>query len=719
MKQILQDLKHGNTLVEEVPVPQVKQGCYLIRTRRTLISPGTERMLLEFGKAGWIDKARQQPDKVKQVIEKIKTDGLLPTIDAVRAKLDQAIPLGYCNVGTIVESGIKTGVSDSFPTGTRVASNGHHAEVVVVPKNLCVKIPDNVSDDEACFTVVGAIAMQGVRLADPSIGECFVVTGLGLVGLLTVQILIANGCRVLGIDYDSDKCALARRFGAQTVDLSKGIDPLAVAMSFSRGDGVDGVLITAATRSSEPVHQAAVMCRKRGRIVLVGVTGLNLRRDDFFKKELTFQVSCSYGPGRYDPFYEEKGNDYPIAYVRWTENRNMQAVLDLMASGKIDVAPLITHRFPIEKATEAYSLISDNREPYIGILLEYADDLVKDFRIRDVKSKKNTILLNDNEARRVSRTATPTIGVIGAGDFAAKVLLPALKQTGCRMKTIVSSTGVSSTLLGKKFGFEKSSTDTDELFTDSIIDTVFVTTRHDTHALFIIRALNAGKNVFTEKPLCINEEELVAIEKAYTEAHKRNHVPLLMVGFNRRFAPHVEKMRQLLSPIDLPRAIIITVNGGNIPPDHWIQDPAVGGGRIIGELCHFVDLAKSLTRGRVCGYKAVRMPSATNDTLSLSLEFDDGSIATIHYFANGNKAYPKERVEVFCGGKILCLDNFRKLRGYGFAGFKKMFLFRQDKGHREEVKCFIEAVRNGKPSPISFQDIVETTKLTLEIAADS
>ena len=513
MKQILQDLKNGNTLIEDVPIPQMRPESYLIRTHRTLISAGTERMLLEFGRAGWLDKARQQPDKVKQVMEKIRTDGLLSTMDAVMAKLDQAIPLGYCNVGRIAESAIKPGVSDSLPIGTRVASNGHHAEFVVVPKNLCVRIPDNVSDDEACFTVIGAIAMQGVRLAEPSIGECFVVTGLGLVGLLTVQILIANGCRVLGIDYDSTKCALARRFGAQTVDISKGEDPITAAMSFSRGDGVDGVLITAATRSSEPVHQAAVMCRKRGRIVLVGVTGLNLRRDDFFKKELTFQVSCSYGPGRYDPFYEEKGNDYPLAYVRWTENRNMQAVLDLMAAGKIDVRPLITHRFPIEKANVAYELIAENREPYIGILLEYPGREKNDF-----VDQKRTIDLKSNETSQTGTTSrSPVVGFIGAGSFAGKILLPALKQTGCRLKTIVSSTGVSSTGLGKKFGFEKNSTDTHGIFTDAEIDIIFVTTRHDTHADFIIRALNAGKNVFTEKPLCLTIEELAAIEKAYNE----------------------------------------------------------------------------------------------------------------------------------------------------------------------------------------------------------
>lgn len=418
MKQILQSLKTGQTELTEVPVPQNRDGCLLIRTNTSLISAGTERMLVEFGKANLLEKARQQPDKVKQVIDKIRTDGLIPTIESVRNKLDQPIPLGYCNVGII------QGIPDfRFPTfdfkpGERIVSNGPHAEIVSVPKNLCAKIPENISDEEASFAVVGAIGLQGIRLAQPSLGEFFVVTGLGLIGLLTVQMLLANGCKVLGIDIDSSKCALAREFGAETVDLSRGETPIDSAATFSNGRGVDGVLITAATKSSDPIHQAAQMCRKRGRIVLIGVTGLELNRSDFYEKELSFQVSCSYGPGRYDSEYEEKGHDYPIGFVRWTEQRNFEAVLELMASGKLNVKPLITHRFPFAEAEKAYHLISENKEPYLGIVLEY-----------DSKNKQEANFLKQTVSLKQScepsiKSSEPVAGIIGAGNSQVRFCFP-------------------------------------------------------------------------------------------------------------------------------------------------------------------------------------------------------------------------------------------------------------------------------------------------------
>ncbi len=690
MKQILQSLKTGQTQLAEVPVPKAKSGHFLIRTSVSLISAGTERMLVDFGKAGWIEKARQQPEKVRQVIDKIRTDGLMPTIEAVRAKLDQPIALGYCNAGQIIEG---------TETGIRMVSNGPHAEYACVPKNLSAKIPDRVSDEEAAFTVVGAIGLQGIRLAQPSLGECFVVTGLGLIGLLTTQMLIANGCRVLGIDTDSGRCHLARQFGAETVDLSKGESPLYRAMAFSHHSGVDGVLITAATKSSEPVHQAARMCRKRGRIILIGVTGLELQRSDFYEKELSFQVSCSYGPGRYDSEYEEKGHDYPIGFVRWTEQRNFEAVLDLMASGKLDVKPLITHRFPIEHAEKAYLMISENKEPYLGILLKYP--------ARNQEKPSHTIRLSSPDISEQHKN--PVIGIIGAGNFTAQVLLPALKKAGVRLKTIASGGGVSAAYLGKKFGFEQSTTDSKEIFADTDIDTVFITTRHNTHARFVSDALIAGKNVFVEKPLCLTMEEL---ENISTISNSKK----IMVGFNRRFSPLSVKMKLLADTISSPKSFIMTVNAGKIPPDHWTQDMSIGGGRIIGEACHFIDLLRFLAGARISDANILKMKSSTSDTVSIGLCFADGSVGTVHYFANGNKAFPKERLEMFAEGKILQMDNFKTLTGYGWSNFNKMKLWRQNKGHEEEMKAFADSIRNGTRSPIPFNEIAEVTRISLELS---
>ncbi len=701
MKQILQNLKTGQTELTEVPVPKSKSGYMLIRTSASLISAGTERMLISFGKAGWIDKARQQPEKVQQVLDKIRTDGLMPTLDAVRSKLDQPLPLGYCNVGKIAEGP---------QSGKRVISNGPHAEYVCVPENLCAKIPDSVSDKEAAFAVVGAIGLQGVRLARPTLGESFVVTGLGLIGLLTVQILLANGCRVLGIDFDSAKCDLARQFGADIVDLSKDENPIDSATVFSNDRGVDGVLITAATKSNEPVHQAAQMCRKRGRIVLTGVTGLELNRSDFYEKELSFQVSCSYGPGRYDPEYEEKGHDYPIGFVRWTEQRNFEAILSLMASGKLNAEPLISHRFPLEKAQDAYGLISENREPYLGIILTYDES--------GEKTASATVSLGEPTAIQKLKPKIPVAGVIGAGNFTGQVILPALQKTKIRLKTIASGGGVSGTHLGKKFGFGESTTDAEKILSDPEINTVFITTRHNTHARFVLKALEAGKHVFIEKPLCLTLQELEEIA-AHCLLPLASHSLSLMVGFNRRFAPHIVKIKEMLDSVREPKSFIMTVNAGKIPLDHWTQDPEVGGGRIVGEACHFIDLLRFLSGTRIINSNLMKLNSGVGDTVSIQLAFEDGSIGTIHYFANGNKAFPKERLEVFTGQKILQLDNFKTLKGYGWKNFKKMRLWQQDKGHEAEIKAFAEAIENGSPSPIPFEEIEEVMRMTLELTQES
>jgi predicted dehydrogenase/threonine dehydrogenase-like Zn-dependent dehydrogenase len=710
MKQILQNLKTGKTEFIEVPCPTVKPGHLLIKTAFSVISAGTERMLVEFGKANYLSKAKQQPDKVKQVLNKLKTDGILSTLSSVQAKLDQPLPLGYSNAGTVIEVG--KGV-DNFNIGDRIISNGPHSEIVCVPKNLCAKILEGVGDEEAAFTVLASIALQGVRLAKPTLGENFVVTGLGLIGQLAVQILIAQGCQVLAIDFNKDRLELAKRFGAEIVDLSKGEDPISRGLEFSRGQGVDGVIIAASTKSSEPVHQAAQMCRKRGRIILVGVTGLELSRADFYEKELTFQVSCSYGPGRYDKGYETKGHDYPFGLVRWTEQRNFEAVLQMMQEGRLKISPLISHRFPFEDAEEAYKLIS-NKESSLGIVLQYP--LKKEKESKDLFSRDIIFVQKEDIP---GKPVEPVVGIIGAGNFTSHTLLPALKKTKARLKVIASSGGVSGTYLGKKYGFEQSITDVDRIFNDPEINVVFITTRHNSHVQFVCRALEAGKNVFVEKPLSIDKDGLEKVIGSYKKTRGENN-SILMIGFNRRFAPHIKKMKSLLESINEPKSFIITVNAGQIPADHWTQDTDVGGGRIIGEACHFIDLMRFLVGHPISGIKATMIGSSSdvdvrNDKVTFTLTFTDGSFGTVHYLANGHKSFPKERVEVFCGGMILALDNFRVLRGYGWPGFKTMRLLRQDKGHNEEISKFFEAVKKGESSPISAEEIFEVTRVSFEI----
>lgn len=681
MNQLLQDLRQGTLKLAQVPSVGGKPGALLVSTRVSLISAGTERMLLEFGKADWIDKARQQPDKVRQVLDKMRTDGLASTLESVRAKLDQPLPLGYCNAGTVIESH-----NGEFSPGDRVASNGAHAEVVCVSKNLCARIPDVVRDDAAAFTVLGAIALQGVRLAQPSLGETFAVMGLGLIGLLAVQILRAHGCRVLGIDPDPNRLELGASLGAEPLSA----DAL-----------VDAVLITAATRSSEPVHQAAEMCRKRGRIILVGVTGLELSRDDFYKKELTFQVSCSYGPGRYDSAYEEGGQDYPLPYVRWTAQRNFEAVLQLMAEGKLDPAPLITHRFPFERAEEAYEVIL-GKEPHLGVLLEYAAKPEEALFSRTIRI--NTL------PKRGAPTGQPSVALIGAGQHALRMLLPAIRESGARLTTVADNNGVSAAHAARKFGFGTATTDTAAVLADPTIDTVFIATRHDSHARLVCEVLQAGKHVFVEKPLAIKHEEL---EEIVSVCRSLTAASLVMVGFNRRFAPHIVKMKDLLKGAPEPKAMIMTVNAGVSPGDHWTQDAERGGGRIIGEGCHFIDLLWFLAGSAILSTGVTRL---SGDTVAVSLTFADGSTGTVHYLANGHKSFPKERLEVFCGGRILQLDNFRRLTGYGWHGFHKMSLWRQDKGHNAAVAAFLAAVRDGRPSPIPFEELIEVTRATLQVA---
>ena len=698
MKQVLQELATGKTVLTDVPAPGDSRGALRIATRRSLISAGTERMLIDFGRAGWIERARQQHDRVRMVLDKVRTDGLVPTIEAVRNKLDQPIPMGYCNVGVVV--GVGEGVT-GFAIGDRVISNGKHAEVVSVPVNLCAKVPVGVDDDAAAFAVLGAIALQGIRLVHPTIGETVVVTGLGLVGLLAVQILRANGCRVLGVDFDSRKLELARRFGAETVDLGAGVDPVAAADEFSRGRGVDAVMIAASTSSSEPVHQAALMCRKRGRIVLVGVTGLELSRADFYEKELTFQVSCSYGPGRYDSLYEEKGEDYPVGFVRWTEQRNFEAVLDLLASGSIDAAPLVSHRVPIEDAPAAYEIVG-GKDSSLGILLTYGPEP----SASSPMVARSVALV----AAQSSLPAAANIALIGSGNYATAVLIPAFRRAGAGLHSVVSASGVSSVHAARKYGFRLASTDAQAAIVDAAVDAVVIATRHDSHAALVLSALAAGKHVFVEKPLCLSIDELERIAAAAVRAGR-----ILMVGFNRRFAPQVVRMRGLLDRTSGAKAFVMTVNAGAVPAGHWVQDAAVGGGRLLGEGCHFIDLLRHLADSPITGHHAVGMVSNTRDSASIVLNFEDGSIGAIHYLANGHKRFPKERLEVFAAGRILRLDNFRRLQGFGWSNFKSMNLWRQDKGQSGCAGAFVEAVRNGAQAPIPLEQILEVSRVSIEI----
>lgn len=699
MKQILQHLRNGNSIQLDVPNPSCHSSNVLVTANRTLISAGTERMLVEFGQGDLLAKALSQPEKVRQVFDKVSTDGIVPTMESVFNKLDQPLPLGYCSAGIVQSTGNQI---EGIAVGDRVASNGPHAEVVSVPQNLCARVPDSVSDDEAAFTVLGAVALQGIRLLNPTLGEQMVVSGLGLLGLMAVQMLVANGCRVLGLDFNTQRLALARQFGAQTVDLAIGEDPVAAAQAFAGGRGVDGVLITASTKSSDPVHQAAQMCRKRGRIVLVGVTGLELNRADFYEKELTFQVSCSYGPGRYDPAYEEEGKDYPFGFVRWTAQRNFEAVLQLMADGKLDVKPLISHRVPFEEAPRAYQLLTEDKSA-LGILLTYSGQ----------PDMRRTVQLAPQQSHRASVPGKVTVGMIGAGNFAMATLLPALKKAGVPLHTIASAGGTSAAIAGRKYGFAQATSDYATILADPAINTVLITTRHNSHARMVVDALDAGKHVFVEKPLALNRDELAQIKAALDGAPGQQ----LLVGFNRRFAPLATQIQQLVQTRSEPLSMVYTVNAGTIPADHWVHDPESGGGRIIGEGCHFIDFLAFLADSPIVGVEARMMGRAAGlqvqeDKMTILLDFADGSTGVVHYLANGSKRFPKERVEVFSQERVLVLDNFRRLQGYGWPKFRKQSLWRQDKGHAAELQAFVQRIEQGGDLLIPWQTLEEVTLAT-------
>ena len=691
MKQIIQDIKNGNTILEDIPVPRINAESVLIKTKCSLVSLGTERMLVDFGKASYIQKARQQPEKVQLVLDKMRTDGIIPTLESVFNKLNQPIPLGYCNVGIIQEIGKNV---KGFNLGDRVVSNGSHAEYVSVPQNLIAKVPISVSDEEATFTVIGAIGLQGIRLMKPTFGETIVVVGLGLVGLITAELLVANGCNVIGFDYDEDKVKIANSKGITAKKVSNDFDQVNFVKSVTNNIGADGIIITASSKSDKIISDSAKMCRKKGRVVLVGVVGLNISRADFYEKEIKFQVSCSYGPGRYDDRYEQKSYDYPIAYVRWTEQRNFEAVLNAIKKKNLDVKKLITNKVNLENFSTIYDNMDNSKS--IASILIYKQDSKND---TSLQITKKTFTSNKS-----------IVGVIGAGNFTGAVILPNLKKLDFQLAHIVSSNGLSSTVLAKKFSIQNSTTDYKQVLKDSNVDLVVIATRHNSHAKLVINSLLANKNIYVEKPLCIREDELDEIIKIYNKSKSS-----INIVFNRRFSPMAIKAKSLIGDNkEIPINISMTINAGYIPEDSWVHDMSVGGGRIIGEICHFIDLSTYLTSSKiskVCMNSLGNAIKDNTDNVSLLLKYKNGSNVTINYFSNGSKSYSKERIEVFFQNKTLVIDNWKKMHGYGFKKFKKISSY-QNKGHYNQFKCLLNnQISNGGPI-ISFEEVVNTTRVT-------
>ncbi len=701
MLQLTQNLKSGDMELSEVPVPALTRGKVLVRNHYSVISAGTEGGKVSTARKGYIGKAKEKPAQVKQVIETLKSEGIASTYRRVMNKLDALTPLGYSAAG-VVEA-VSEGVT-RFKVGDRVASGGegaNHAEVSSVPENLVVKVPDAVSLRDAAYATIAAIAVQGVRQADLRLGESCAVIGLGLLGQLTVQILKASGVKVAGIDIDMDMVELAGRSGADIAFARDSGDEEQAVIDFSDGYGVDAVIITAGSSSLDPVELAGRLCRRKGRVVIVGAVPTGFSRENYYRKELELRMATSYGPGRYDPNYEEKGQDYPIGYVRWTENRNMQAFLQLLTDGKIDLSFLTTHEFEFEKSPAAYQMIVDRSEPYVGIVLKYETE----------KETGRSVDLGGEGRRPSAGGDEPRVSFIGAGSFAQNLLLPNIK--GSALVSVATSQGHTSKNVAQKWNFRTATCDAEDVFKDDS-NTVFIATRHDSHAEYVMRSLKAGKNVFVEKPLCMTEEELEEIAGIYKSA-SGGGAPRLMVGFNRRFAPHVRSIKKEFTD-KLPKSINYRINAGAIPADHWIQDREIGGGRIIGEVCHFVDLAMYLAGALPKRLSAAAMedPRGLLDTLNVNILFMDGSIANISYFANGSKALKKERLEVFSSGKTAVLDDFTKLDIFTSRKTKKMKLG-QDKGHRREVEEFLDSVRKGTPSPIPFEEIYYSTRMSFDI----
>jgi predicted dehydrogenase/threonine dehydrogenase-like Zn-dependent dehydrogenase len=712
MKQLLKSVSDGKAFVADVPAPTPRRGEVVVRVAASVISAGTEKRAVEFASKNVVQKALSRPDLVSQVVDKAKREGIVSTWNVVRNRLNTDLALGYSCAGTVIAVG--EGVSDIVP-GQQVACAGggyaSHAEIVRVPRNLVSPIPKGgaeIAIEDAAFTTIASIALQGFRLAEPQVGETVAVLGLGLIGLLLVQIAKAAGCVVIGMDPNPDRCSLARTLGCDVV-ASSAEQMRQITAANTDSHGADAVVITAATPSSAPVALAGDLARSRGRVIVVGAVGLTLPRQPFYDKELVFRVSCSYGPGRYDPRYEEGGQDYPIGFARWTENRNMQAVLQLMSAGKLRVQPLITHRFPIDEAELGYNLISGKtKEPYLGIVISYGDEPDSARRIEHYTFRDRPTAPSE---RRVA------LGLLGAGNFATGVLLPAIKKAGgMEFVGVCTASGATAFGVASRLKFRYSTTDPSELIQDETINTIAIATRHHAHAAQVRSALAAGKNVFCEKPLCITESELASLVRQYeASAH-----PLLMVGFNRRFAPLAVALKRFMESAREPFVINCRVNAGYIPLSHWVQGPVQGAGRIIGEVCHFVDFCSFVTGSMVTRVQASSMPNEgryRDDNVAALLTYQNGSVATITYAANGDKSLAKERIEVFSGGTAAVLDDFRSLilLRSGRKTVSRSWL-RQDKGHEGEWRAFASALRDGGAAPIPFESIVNTTLATFRIA---
>jgi predicted dehydrogenase/threonine dehydrogenase-like Zn-dependent dehydrogenase len=696
MKQLLQRIDNGATEVREVPAPIAGPGEVLIANEASLVSAGTEKMILDLSKKSLLGKARERPDQVRRVLEKLRTEGVRETLQQVRAKLADPMTLGYSSAGVVIEVGRDV---RRFRPGDRVASNGAHAEIVAVPQNLVARVPDGVPFDEACYAVVGAIALQGVRLANVGVGDRVAVIGLGLIGQIAVMLLGAAGCRVIGTDLDATKRELAARLGADTGARDEFV---AAILEATDGHGADAVLVTASTASNDPIELAAAVARKRARVVAVGAVGMNVPRREFYPKELELVVSCSYGPGRYDPDYEERGDDYPYAYVRWTEQRNIEAVLELIAGKRIDPARLTTHRFEVGDAVRAYDLVESGAEPFLGIVLTYPP-LGSGAPARSVPIG----------APRPAPRDGIGVGFVGAGNFASLVLMPALmKLPGVRPRAICSAGGVSASVRGERFGFEVACTDAAAVFGDEAVDAVFVATRHDAHAEQALAALRAGKHLFVEKPLAIDAEQLAAFEAGV--AALGEECPVWTVGFNRRFSASARVVKEFLSDVRAPLTVSYRFNAGPIPHDHWTQEPSIGGGRLVGEACHALDLVCYLTGARIVRVFAESVApggsaGAGDDQTVIVARLDDGSVASICYFAGGDKAYPKERIELFGGGTVAVIDDFKSVTLARNGRVRTPRLTGRDKGHAAELEAFVAAVRTGGAAPIDYGDLLNVS----------
>jgi predicted dehydrogenase/threonine dehydrogenase-like Zn-dependent dehydrogenase len=698
VKQVLQNRKTGRPFVGEVPVPALQRGRVLVRTVASLISAGTERAAVELVSKGLMQEARQRPDLVKAVVAKVKNEGLLNTFASVRDKMAASQALGYSASGIV--AAVAEDVSE-FQVGDRVACAGvgyaSHAEVLSVPKNLCVHLPEGVSFESGAYGTLGAIALQGVRLAEPTLGESVVVIGLGLVGQLTVQLLKANGCRVFGLDLDESRVALALELGADKASVSSEASPKEID-AWTRGHGADAVLITAATDSNEPVELAARVSRLKGRVIVVGMTGMNIPRAPFFSRELKLVISMSYGPGRYDPEYEERGHDYPLGYVRWTEKRNIESFLELIGEQKINVERLTTHRFPIAEADRAYQLISGElREPNLGVVLNYDPEVEVVRRISlggPVRKSEKSIVL----------------GVIGAGGYVPAMLLPHFKTEGVEFRAITTASGISAHDVGKRFGFAYAVSSADEVLDDADVNLIVVGTRHDLHAELARKALERNKHVFVEKPLALNDEQLDSVLRAAGNSTGR-----LMVGFNRRFSPLAQRAKEFFEGRDTPLSMLYRVNAGRIPKDHWTQNADEGGGRIVGEVCHFIDLMQFFTGvppvsvfAESIGAKSSKIVDA--DSLFITLRFADGSSGAVAYLSEGDKGLPKERLEIFGAGRVFVLDDFRRATLYKDGREEQVVLKAQDKGQQAQVHEVCKGI-----APISLGELEATTRATFRV----